>query len=156
MGNCCITMRDVYHQHKLTEASDAIAAYSLNGLKCYAKLVKVYDGDTFKACIFHANEIKKITFRPLGYDTPELRPPKIIPNRESHVELAKEARKHFIHLCGGEFAYVFVHCYHNDKYGRVLVNVFKNRYSMKSINDMMLESKYAKPYDGKTKIKFIL
>jgi endonuclease YncB( thermonuclease family) len=127
----------------------------MDGVERYAKLVHVYDGDTFRAAMIHNNRIKKLTFRPVGYDTPEMKPLKSMPNRETHIRLAKEARAHLIELCGGIDSYVFIKCHKFDKYGRVLATVYRTRYSKKSINQMMLDSGLANAYDGGTKKDFM-
>ena len=150
----CFCFGDLYHKFKLRNVDDTFKPFNMDGVERYARVVHVYDGDTFRGALIHNNRIKKLTFRPVGYDTPEMKPLKSIPNREFHIRQAKEARAHFIHLCGGIGSYVFVKCHNFDKYGRVLVTVYPSRYSAKSINERMLESGLANEYDGGTKKEF--
>jgi len=128
----------------------------MDGVQCYGVVVNVYDGDTFRAVVYHNGLMKKLTFRPVGYDTPEMKPLKSMENREIHIEKAKEARQKFIDLCGGMNSYVFLRCGKYDKYGRVLVHVTNRRYSRKTINNLMLESGLSNPYNGGTKLEFTL
>jgi endonuclease YncB( thermonuclease family) len=146
--------KDSYHKYVLRRATDSLKQYNMDGVQCYGVLVNVYDGDTFRAVVFHDGRMKKLTFRPVGYDTPEMKPPKSMENREAHVDKAKEARQKFIDLCGGMHSYIFLRCGKYDKYGRVLVHVTNRRYSRKTINDLMLESGLANPYNGGTKKDF--
>jgi len=148
--------KDCYHKYLLRKANDSIKPYNMDGVQCYGVLVNVYDGDTFKAVVYHNRRFKKLTFRPIGYDTPEMKPLKSMENREAHIEKAKEARQKFIDLCGGMHSYIFLRCGKYDKYGRVLVHVTNRRYSRKTINDLMLESGLANPYNGGTKLEFTL
>ena len=149
-------LRDSYHKLLLRRADDSVKQFSMEGVQCYGVLVSVYDGDTFRAVIHANGHLKKMTFRPIGYDTPEMRPPKVMENRERHIEKAKEARQKFIELCGGMHSYVFLRCGKFDKYGRVLVHVSNRRYSRRTINDMMLESGLAQMYHGGKKAIFEL
>tara|TARA_Y100000389_G_C17470594_1_gene530214 strand:+ start:6631 stop:7110 length:480 start_codon:yes stop_codon:yes gene_type:complete len=148
--------KDCYHKYILRKATDAIKPFNMDGVKCYGVVVNVYDGDTFKAVVYHNGLMKKLTFRPVGYDTPEMKPLKSMENRDIYIEKAKEARQKFIDLCGGIHSYVFLRCGKYDKYGRVLVHVTNRRYSRKTINDLMLDSGLANPYNGGTKLEFTL
>jgi endonuclease YncB( thermonuclease family) len=147
-------VKDCYHKYLLRKATDAIKPFNMDGVQCYGVIVNVYDGDTFRAVVYHNGLMKKLTFRPVGYDTPEMKPLKSMENREIHIEKAKEARQKFIDLCGGIHSYVFLRCGKYDKYGRVLVHVTNRRYSRKTINDLMLGSGLANPYNGGTKLEF--
>ena len=145
---------DTFHKFVLRHANNDIKQHTYDGLKCYGKLVHVYDGDTFKAVVYLKGQIKKLTFRTAGYDTPEMRPPRDLPNRQKHIDKAHAARKNFIDLCGGIHSYVFLRCGPFDKYGRVLVTLFRRRHAERSINDLMLESGHAKVYTGGKKTSF--
>jgi len=150
--------RDMYHKYYILRGvTDKLKAFNMDGVKLFGKIVNVYDGDTFRACIHHNGIVKKLTFRPVGYDTPEMRPLKSIANREKHIDKAKDARQKFIEISGGVGAYVFLQCHMNDKYGRILVTLYKrrNRKRDKSINQLMIESGLANVYDGGKKLLFI-
>lgn len=166
-ANC---MRRLWYKHAYRNASDAIPNFSLDGYKGWAKIVNVYDGDTFRACVYVHDRVLKFTFRPLGYDAPEMKPRLDTPNREEHKKNAVIARDYFKDLVSydGEETtkpgccfvcttkgngLVYLECYKNDKYGRTLVNVFKHP-GTKSINQLMIDSGLVQEYDGKTKSEF--
>ena len=100
-------------KHKLEKTDDSCPPFNLNGLEDWAKIVNVYDGDTFRATIFIENRIRKYTFRSLGYDSPEMKPLKSLPNRDSHKERAIEARDYLRSLILDKV--VFLRCSKNDK-----------------------------------------
>ena len=64
------------NKRKLSITDETISVFSLNNYEGYAKVTDVYDGDTFKACIVLHNRILKFNFRTIGYDSPEIKPPK--------------------------------------------------------------------------------
>ena len=61
--------------------NEDIKLFSFEGYECLAKIVDVYDGDTY-TCFKHNREIIKYKFRTYGYDSPEMKPLKSKPNRE--------------------------------------------------------------------------
>lgn len=154
-----------YHTfYLLQNANDNIKIFNLENYKGWIKVVNVYDGDTFRACLSLHGKVLKFTFRPIGYDAPEMKPRLDTPQRELHKKQAVEAKEYFKKIIGFEQetancfwtcnSMIYVHCYKNDKYGRVLVEMFKNEYDKISINKMMLDSGLVQPYDGGTKKSF--
>jgi endonuclease YncB( thermonuclease family) len=125
------------------KTTDKFPPFSLNGIKALAKVVNVYDGDTFKACMEHDGIMRKYTFRTLRYDAAEIKPLKSIPNREQHIALAIKGRDLLRSLILGEI--VMIHCEKFDKYGRVLANVYiKND----NVNQLMIDSGLVQLYQG--------
>ena len=57
-------------------------------------------------------------------------------------------------LCGKSTKLIWVKCFEFDKYGRLLVELYSDNITDKSINMDMIEKKYALPYEGKTKETF--
>lgn len=159
----------LWYKSIFRKASDTIPNFSLDGYRGWAKIVNVYDGDTFRACVYIHDRILKFTFRPLGYDAPEMKPRLDTPNRDIHKKNAVIARDLFKEYIGYEDEYtykgccfvpmskpnglVYIECFKNDKYGRTLVNVYRYK-GGKSINDMMIDSGLVLRYDGKTKAEF--
>ena len=146
MGIC--NCKQYYKIHKLNSATNEMPLFSFNGKNCYAKIVDIYDGDTFKACIYHNNKIIKINCRALGYDSYEIKPRLNIKNREEHIKKAKDAKDYFKSQVNYPNGLVYLKCHKYDKYGRVLVTVYKNRCSQKSINDIMIDDGHGIKYDG--------
>lgn len=165
-----IAIRRLWHKYIFRNATDTIPNFSLDGYKGWAKIVNVYDGDTFRACVYVHDRVLKFTFRPLGYDAPEMKPRLDTPNRETHKKNAVLARELFKEYTGyiNEYSVkpgccfvctskpnglVYLECFKNDKYGRTLVNVYRYP-GGKSVNDMMIDSGLVLRYDGKTKAEF--
>jgi endonuclease YncB( thermonuclease family) len=129
--------------------NEDINIFSFEGYKCKAKVVSVYDGDTFTACFKYRGNIIKYKFRTFGYDSPEMKPLKSKPNREEEKKKAIIARykfKEIIKFDSKEL--VELEMLGFDKYGRILVNVFKDHVN---INEWMIKNKYGYSYFGGTK-----
>ncbi len=160
MGNtfCNICYNTSYMKDtQLKKATNELPLFSFEGCVCKAKIVSVYDGDTFKCAIYHKKEIIKINCRTLGYDSHEMKPRLNIPNREEHIKKAKEAREKFIELTTTKNGLIYIDCKKYDKYGRVLVEVYTNKHSYihsqnksikNSVNNIMIRDGYGVPYQG--------
>lgn len=150
MGNCwcCASSLHVIEDRPV---------FSLEGYTGYARIVDIYDGDTFKAILFlHCRPLKFI-FRTLDYDAPEMKPLKSNPNRSQEKKQALLAKELFQKLTHYEQDLVYVQCFKMDKYGRVLVRVYTSYDAFlndDSINKKMIDSNLVNKYDGKTKTKF--
>lgn len=150
MGIC--NCKQLYQVVQLRKCTNDMPLFSFENIQCYAKIVDVYDGDTFKACIYHRNRIIKINCRTLGYDSPEIKPRLNITNREAHIEEAKQAREYFKDLINYPDGLVYLNCHKYDKYGRVLVTVYQHMCNKtKSVNDMMIEAGHGYRYNGGAK-----
>jgi endonuclease YncB( thermonuclease family) len=127
---------------------DTIDYFTFNNLVFDAKPCNIYDGDTFSAIFEYKGEYIKYRCRCLGYDTPEMKPLLSKVNRSEEITLAKIAKERFTQLLNkGPNGLVKIKCYGFDKYGRILVTVYNN-IDTESINDIMLNENYGKPYDG--------
>lgn len=154
MGIC--NCKQYYRNYKLKKSTNDIPLFTFNKLRCNAKVVNVYDGDTFKACLYHNNKIIKINCRTFGYDSAEMKPRLNIKNRDEHIKKAKKAKQRLIELTTTKNSLVYLDCYHFDKYGRVLVVIHKSKDDYKracsrSINQIMIDEGHGIPYDGGTK-----
>jgi endonuclease YncB( thermonuclease family) len=132
-----------------------IPLFSFDGLIVKAKIVDVYDGDTFKACFKYKDNIIKYCCRMNGYDSPEMKPLKSNANREFEKQAALDAKKYFIELVHFDDPkyLVTLHVGKFDKYGRLLVTIFTEE-SAVSVNERMINSTHGTPYSGGTKTKF--
>ena len=108
------------------------------------RVIKVYDGDT----ITIANRLQipdspmyRFSVRLNGIDTPEIKS-----KHEAEKKLAQNA-KHFLSdkILG---RVVQLHDVKSEKYGRILATVY---YKNQNMNQLMIDSKHALPYDGGTK-----
>jgi micrococcal nuclease len=119
--------------------------FSLNGLMVPARIVSVYDGDTFH-CIFEFNgKFYNWTCRLDGIDTPEMRSKN--PKEKEHAILARDKLRELIlgkvvTVKLGEF----------DKYGRVLANILLDEVD---ISNELIRLGFGKPYDGGKKSKWV-
>ncbi len=150
--------------------------FNLDNLKGKYYVKSVYDGDTvtilIPMCISQyqfkqedvtsidqinidiksdTNPEKKIYYwevrvRIFGIDTPEMKPSKNLPNRETHIKKAHEAKDFLSSMILNKV--IYCEFMQNDKYGRPLIKIF---YNNKNISEIMIEKGYAKSYDGGTK-----
>jgi len=131
---------------------DTLQYFSFDGEVHLAKVVDCYDGDTI-TCIFkHDNKYMKFKIRMDGYDSPEMKPSKTIPE-EKRIEIKKNAmiaKKYIESLILHKNIYVF--CKAFDKYGRLLADIKINKDDRQTINEMMINGGYGYEYHGGTKI----
>ncbi len=117
--------------------------FNLNGYETYAKPVKVYDGDTVHFAFYYKDNVYIFKTRFEGIDTAEIRS-----KNQREKEYAKKTKEYLEKLMGG---LVYLKCGKCDKYGRLLVTLFKDKNDQPSINQLLLDEGYAYEYDGKTK-----
>ena len=130
------------------EATKKTKIFSFEGRKCDGKVVDVYDGDTVKI-VFPLSEqepdrLYRWNCRLINVDTPELRTKNL-----KEKAFGKEVRDLLKQKILNQI--VSVECKDFDKYGRLLVEIF---YEDSSINQWLIENKYAKVYDGGKKSKW--
>ena len=110
------------------------------------KVVKVYDGDTITIAAklpYDSSPIYRFSVRMLGIDCAEIKGK--TPNEKQIAIRARDALHAEIF---GKIVYLSNIA--NDKYGRILADVYYNGINM---SYWMLENKLAVPYDGGTKIR---
>tara|TARA_B100000945_G_C20400263_1_gene606936 strand:+ start:122 stop:541 length:420 start_codon:yes stop_codon:yes gene_type:complete len=113
----------------------------------YAKVISVYDGDTFTIVMIHNRQIVRRRCRCIGYDSPEI--------KGSGDEEKKRAidAKLFIEAYLPKKIFR-LKTYGSDKYGRLLVDYKKRG---KSLKDVMIENGHGyEYYGGKKKIQIIV
>lgn len=136
-----------------SNANNKTLLFSFEGRQCLGKVVDVYDGDTVKI-VFPLSDkepdrLYKWNCRLINIDTPELRSKNI--KEKEYGKLVKDK------LCEKILnKLVFIKCSDFDKYGRLLVEIFENSNSEQSINNWLIENKYAKEYNGETKSKWFI
>ena len=143
----CAYVKYNYDMNKLNNInSDDISIFSLNGYSTQAKVVDVYDGDTCTIVFKWEGKYRKFKCRCYGYDSPEMKPRLNIENRDEIKENAVKAKERLIELTAD---IVRVECMDFDKYGRLLVKLYKNNNSL--INDIMINEGHGYVYHGGTK-----
>tara|TARA_R110002074_G_scaffold107713_6_gene232773 strand:- start:3827 stop:4243 length:417 start_codon:yes stop_codon:yes gene_type:complete len=120
--------------------------FSLEGTFVPGKIVDVYDGDTVKIVLKLSinSEYFRWNCRLSGINTPEIRTRNL--KEKEFGLLVRDKLKERI-----EDKILLIKCGEFDKYGRLLVEIFENNGELFSINNWLIENKYAKPYEGGTK-----
>lgn len=113
--------------------------------KVWAKVVSVYDGDTFTVVYIQDHKLFKRRCRCAGFDSPEIRT-----KNSQEKEAAQNAKNFLIELLPKKpFRLNIIGL---DKYGRFLVDLhLKNG---KSLKQVMIDAGHGYEYDGGTKKKF--
>ena len=128
---------------------DDVPYFSFRGRGFEAVPCRVYDGDTFSSVFLYRGEWIKWRCRCLGYDSPEMKPPRLQPDREEEKSRAIQARDRFQELLTRTPS-VWIRCGDFDKYGRLLVVVSSypssNITTNTTINDQMLAEGMGVPY----------
>ena len=130
-----------------------IKRFSLENQSKIGKCVHVYDGDTIQVVFPLQGELFRWTCRLSGVDTPEIRTRNNI-EKQFGYDVRNYLREKILNKM------VVIECGEFDKYGRLLGKIFlqeeqKNQSGGAewggenlSINDWLIQNKYAFPYDG--------
>jgi endonuclease YncB( thermonuclease family) len=123
--------------------------FSLNGVSTFGIIVGNYDGDTCDIVIAAPilNENVRFKCRLMGIDCAEIRTK--CKDEKCH---AKRARQFVADWHKNDV--IYLKCHKFDSFGRLLVDVYRNMQSPKSLSDILLENGYAYKYCGKNKRKF--
>jgi endonuclease YncB( thermonuclease family) len=152
MGNCCFLFRSAEYQNEI-DMLEIATKDNVDFEQYYfkkAKIVKVYDGDTFTIVAKHNNQLTKFNTRLYGIDCPELKS-----TDKKLKELALDAKK-FTNIAIMN-KIVDIEVLNNtkvngrlitEKFGRLLVNI---KYDGKDLANELLKNNLAKKYFGGTK-----
>lgn len=143
MGNTFCCNLCLYYQ------TNKLPLYKLEGyFNC--KVVDVYDGDTVTIVLFNKLSFEKHKLRMYGYDSPEMKPKRDLPNRDQEISKAKQAKKYLSDLVLNKILKFESMGY--DKYGRLLGKLYiVNNCSKQEINQLMIDLGHGYPYYGGTK-----
>ena len=122
---------------------EAVAFSFKNDIK-EAKVLSVYDGDTITVAFPFGDKMFRWNCRLIGVDTPELRT-----RNKQEKEFGYQVRDHLREKILKQM--VRIECDDFDKYGRLLVKVYKDD---ECVNDWLVDKGYAFAYDGGTKKKW--
>jgi micrococcal nuclease len=117
---------------------------SFKGEEKLAKCVSVYDGDTVRVVFPIHKTLYKWNCRLNRIDTPELKTNNVL-EQSFGYEVRDKIREKILNKM------VIVKCDNFDKYGRLLAEIYIDGVS---INQWMIDNKYAFEYDGGTKKKW--
>jgi len=138
---------------------EKIRDFSLGGERHLAVVTDVYDGDTLRVKFRRRGDIVQFKVRMLGYDSPEIRPPRkqfcAEACRKREIAAGVVARNRIAALVLGKL--VWVECGGWDKYGRLLAKLYlctarKTLCGMlcvgENVNQWMVSSGLGVPYGG--------
>lgn len=165
MGICFSLLRqDEFHRNELmsTDFKD-LERFSYKGIVLQAKVTEVYDGDTVIIVFFDGNHFVKYPFRLFGFDSPEMKMKKGLPDRDLHKSAARVARDKLSELLETSHYMVWIRFSKiKERYGRLMGDMFL--VDPKStgefigtetcVNDWMIKQGFGKKYDGGKKQKF--
>tara|TARA_B110000208_G_C11345032_1_gene275270 strand:- start:37 stop:465 length:429 start_codon:yes stop_codon:yes gene_type:complete len=138
--SCCL-------RKKLKKCTmENIPLYDFKNENRLCKVLSVYDGDTITIAIKLETKIYKWKVRMYGYDSPEMKPLKILKNRDDIKRRALIAKKALEDKILEKI--VTIELLGFDKYGRILGNIY---YNNENINEYMLKNDYGYSYIGGTK-----
>lgn len=129
-----------------TDYSD-LKKFSFEGIKTFAKVVDVYDGDTITVVFYYQDIAIKKSLRLSNIDCPEIKPHNV-EDKELYKKAAIISRDYLRNLVLNKIIYIILE--KEDKYGRLLGEVYLDDVN---INKKILEEGYGKYYKG-TKINF--
>lgn len=152
------------YDEELVAAKKRPEDFSFVGQRFKAKVFDVYDGDTVRCMFRYKGELVQYMVRMVGYDSPEMKPPKNKPNRDAEIRAAKAARDALERrIAEDPHRMVFIECVRTkvkDPYKRPLVRMYlldgpKLDQNGECLNDWMLAKGYGVPYNGGTKKDFV-
>jgi hypothetical protein len=133
-----------------------IKRFSFNGVCCKARVYSCHDGDTITVVFKFHNDFIKVSARLDRIDSCE-----IISKNDLLRTFAIKCKNRLIELISNKsaqntnFAHdcciVWIKCHEFDKYGRVLIDLYKNETDTKSVQDILLDENLVLPYNGEMK-----
>jgi endonuclease YncB( thermonuclease family) len=142
---------------------ETIQKRTFKNVNRYAKIVNIYDGDTFTIITKMQKKEPYYSYqlRLLGIDAPEMKPNLNIADRELHVSAAMYVRDVLKSLLPVN-SIIWVEFVKEDKYGRLLGSVwtvkkkFCGLWQCKEVNlcDWLVGHNLVLAYDGKAKTNF--
>lgn len=130
-----------------------IPKWTCKGMIDYVKVINVVDGDTVDIVRKMGEKYFQFRVRLYGIDTPEKRPPLSQPNRLEEIAASKASSNALTSLLKEVNGLIRIEFVGEDKYGRLLGNVFikREKEDEYNVNEWMVKKGYAKPYFGGTK-----
>jgi endonuclease YncB( thermonuclease family) len=140
--------------------------FSLNGKKCYTRVVNIIDGDTIVLVIeLFENTYYKFNVRLDGIDTSELKSKdeklkqkaleakyklvELICNVDKNFDFTKENIKK---LLDDNIYLIWTECLEFDKYGRLLAKIKNTENDNEYINNILIDENLAYEYHGGKKM----
>ena len=146
----CLNLKRRYMKWLLRNSNlDNTEKFSFDEIE-WAKVIKVYDGDTITIAAKYNKKLYQFVVRLHGIDTPEIRT-----KNKKEKYLGIEARDVLKEKIFDKI--IRLENIQNEKYGRILADIYivenDEIHGEREIhiNKWMIDNKYADPYDGGTK-----
>ncbi len=138
-----------------------ISRHSYAGQYKYCRISNIYDGDTADIYFYDEVNVMRFPFRFYGYDSAEIKPLRILSNRNEIKQQAQDDKQYLTSLV--ENNKLVVQLMENEKYGRLMGEVWRItddtfpennlvcHYELTDINNiskLMIQSGHGKPYYG--------
>lgn len=115
--------------------------FHLNGMECWAKVVKIYDADTVHCVFFINQKAYKFKIRLAEIDTAEKKS-----DDPAEKAWAYQGIKRLTDLVDGKI--IYLKCHKWDKYGRLLGELYRDDLSEKSFNRILIDEGFGYEYHG--------
>lgn len=158
-----IVAKDTFKHH-----GGETAYFTLDGIKTFARVVDVYDGDTMTLVLQMNGVFLKFKTRMAGIDTCEMRSKNLkikrlaiqarnrlisLVTRRPYDDINVITKKSEVAVMLDEEVYlIWVHCLEFDKYGRLLADCYSSPNSMTSFSTALIHENLAYNYEGDTKL----
>lgn len=142
-----------------------IEKFSFAGQSFYTRIVDLYDGDSYRIVVHVNGSLSYVMTRLLGIDTAEISSKNAVEKgravaaRDYALSWALKdpaafaTKKQIKEALAKTPAIVFVKCLEQDKFGRILVEVFRTRDDAEpSLNQQLIDAGHAIQYGGERKV----
>lgn len=146
--NLIITDKDEQFKYLKYLKDDEVDYVNLKNYETYAKCLRIVDGDTCVVAFFKNGELHKYKCRLSGIDTAEINSDS--PEEKFVGELAIKRVQDFM----GKKMMIYIRCHNWDKYGRLLIDIYKNDKKKLLLNHILIKDGLAYEYKGNKKRDF--
>ena len=134
----------LFPRYYLKQLEDA-EILTMEGKLELCKVIDVYDGDTITIIFPFNKKYYKKRLRLAGIDTPEIKT-KNDQEKMNGIFVKEWLENRILN------SIVYIHFTKEDKYGRLMGWIYENRNSKNTVNNLMIQSNLAFPYNGGKKL----
>jgi endonuclease YncB( thermonuclease family) len=138
---------------RLLALSEGVKETSVEGLFLKARVLSVYDGDTYTIAFFppwHKEDSPFVgKFRMFGFDAPEIKPRLTEKNRDFQIASAERVRDLVKKKIGNKI--VWIQFSKNEKFGRLMGLLYFDESKKDCLNDWIVKNRLGKGYHGEKK-----
>jgi endonuclease YncB( thermonuclease family) len=155
----------------LSNYDNSTPMFSLAGYEGWARLCDLHDGDSLKLTFpFNDGKVHRVIGRVLSVNSPEMisKDPVVkawafkARNRllsliapEPFEVNGTYSKKDIIKKLHEDVSLLWIKAHKQDKYGRILLDIYFSPEDTKTIQSILIEEGYCKPYDGGTKQQWV-